>query len=257
MSSKRGHKHDGSHKFKTYTEYVKRFSPDKIEASLPEEKKESPPPETTNKESPQQETTNKESPQQETTNKDQQGRTYKEWAITSGLALIVMTTILTLLYAGLVEHWNPVWSLSAIGIITFFGMLIVSSVHQIKVKDSQGTMRRALASSMVVVYLIVFTLIIFGVDFDTLLLDETSKGESPTGLTSSEILDHLTKIILVILGFYFGTKGIKEIVKERAKNSKDTKNSNTQTTVEKIPTTFTPDTPPGIDPPKPIKHTHN
>ena len=246
MSSEHGHKQDGSHKFKTYTEYVKRFSPDKIEASLPEEKKESPPPETTNKELPQ----------QETKNIDLQGRTYKRWAITSGLALIVMTTILALLYAGIVERWNPVWSLSAIGIITFFGMLIVSSIHQVKV-DSQGTMRKALASSMVIVYLIVFTLIIFGVDFDTLLLDETSKGESPTGLTSSEILDHLTKIILVILGFYFGTKGIKEIVKERAKNSKDTKNSNTQTTVEKIPTTFTPDTPPGIDPPKPIEHTHN
>ena len=42
MSSQHGHKHNGSHKFKTYTEYVKRFSPDKIEASLPEEKKESP-----------------------------------------------------------------------------------------------------------------------------------------------------------------------------------------------------------------------
>ena len=168
-----------------------------------------------------------------------------------------MTTILALLYAGIVEHWNPVWSLSAIGIITFFGMLIVSSLHQVKV-DSQGTMRKALASSMVIVYLIVFTLIIFGFDFAALLQDE-----SPTGLTSSEILDHLTKIILVILGFYFGFKGIKEIVKEKAKNSKDAKdskyakNSKTQTTVEKIPTTFTPDTPPGIDPPKPIKHTHD
>jgi len=42
-----------------------------------------------------------------------------------------------------------------------------------------------------------------------------------------------------------------------ADSEKDAKNSKAQTTVEKIPTTFTPDTPPGIDPPKPIEHTHN
>jgi len=179
--------------------------------------------------------------------------------------------------------------LIAIALATLVGMLMVSSYHSEShpkhIQGSTGVMRRALTVSFVVIYFVVFPFIVFGdpVNLDntndknsipsTTLEDSSSKILSLNYLmvaeeeTSSEdteheessdsikvgrdvLLDHLTKILMVILGFYFGTKGVKEIV-ETAKNSK------TQTTVAKTPTTYTPETPPGVEPPKPVKPTHH
>lgn len=193
-SNNDGHDHS-KHQFTKYSQYVKVYSPNSVEIPDPKIKK--------SKIDKQ----NKE--------KDYE-HAHRDLAVTSSIALALMASILIILYFSLeglsIENHNKnmIWTISSIGFITFFGMLVVSSHHSIMKEDSKGTMRKALASSFVVVYLIVFALIIFnGIDI-TEIAGIHSEDEN-TQLTSSKILDHLTKIIMVILGFYFGTKGVKEI----------------------------------------------
>ena len=163
-------------------------------------------------------------------------RIKRVWALTSLGAGIVIGLDLFI-----INYWltNPgivlTGFLIAIALITFLGMLIVSSFHSEQhpkhVKGSSGVMRRALAVSFVVVYFVVFSVIVFGeptyFDDQNSVLTTTLEDHSEEGISSEEVeheedskqikvdrevlLDHLTKIIITILAFYFGTKGAKEI----------------------------------------------
>jgi len=208
MSENHGkHEHGhGKHNFSKYSQYVKLYSPKKVDIPNPKEKK------------------LKSEPEQNT--KPDYKHAHRDWAVTSIIALSIMISVLAILYIGLQDTTiensdkNMIWTISAIGLITFFGMLIVSSHHSIMKEDSKGTMRKALASSFLVVYLIVFALIIFsGINISELVNNNSSEDNSQ--LTPNQILDHLTKIIMVILGFYFGTKGVKEIAEVVKKEPKE------------------------------------
>src|SRR5256885_927261 len=79
------------------------------------------------------------------------------WKITTLLGIIVTTLDVIIIVVGV--HLrnnldiNLGWTVAAVGIVTFFGMLIVSSYHK---KDSpegdKGTMRDAITASLISAY---------------------------------------------------------------------------------------------------------
>lgn len=95
---------------------------------------------------------------------------------------------------------NVSWSIAGVGIITFFGMLVISSYHTLHEPDSKGTMRKAIAGSMISVYVILALL------FSDKL--PTFENEAAMGM-----MQNFSYVIMTIIGFYFGTKGAKEFLK--------------------------------------------
>jgi len=104
------------------------------------------------------------------------------------------------------DNKPSIWLIAFVGIIAFFGMLMISSYHSEHhpkhIKGSKGVLRRAITSSFVCVYFIVLSLILFG---EQSLVEDVSRDK---------ILGHFTNIIIVIVGFYFGSKGAIELYKE-------------------------------------------
>ena len=135
-----------------------------------------------------------------------QNHKHIDWMITSTIASFIGgLDIYFLLY--MTNNTNHTgFNLGAIGIITFFGMLIVSSLHGINNKASKGTFRQAVASTVIVVYIIAFSLITFG-------NSETNNSVSPTTeIDDKTVLGYFSNIVIVVIAFYFGTKGVKEFL---------------------------------------------
>ncbi len=101
--------------------------------------------------------------------------------ITYIIALIVGgTNVGIIAFYGLDSGQHPEMSISLVGIVTFFGVLVISAHHNHTNADDQrkhatGTMRRAMAASIILVYIITFSISTFG-DFQDKTL-ETSKNQ--------------------------------------------------------------------------------
>lgn len=93
------------------------------------------------------------------------------------------------------------WSIAGVGLITFFGMLIISSYHAIHHPDSKGTMRKALAGSLVAVYVVILALSLSGRLYYT------------ENVMVMILVENFSVVIITIIGFYFGTKGATEFLK--------------------------------------------
>ena len=128
------------------------------------------------------------------------------------------TAIIACIVAGLaiLSFWTGAiidkisWSIVGVGIITFFGMLAISSYHSLHKKGSSGTMRKAIASSMISVYIVVLALLFSG---------NLPSLENESSMT---LMENFSYVIMTIIGFYFGTKGASEFLKiwrdEKGKN---------------------------------------
>lgn len=124
-------------------------------------------------------------------------------ALFSGLLVGLIFSIL--IYDINDDQKLSVWIIAFVGIIAFFGMLMITSYHQEHhpkhVKGHKGVMRTAITSSFICVYFIVLSLVLFG---------EQSIIQN---VPREKILEHFTSIIIVIIGFYFGSKGAIELYK--------------------------------------------
>ena len=138
---------------------------------------------------------------------------YAVTAISSCLLIGVIFGILIWDFKGAEDSSIHLWKIAFIGIITFFGMLMISSYHSEHhphhIKGSKGVMRRGIISSFVVVYFIVLSLVLF----ETEGVEKTSAAE--------KILENFTSIIIVLIGFYFGSKGAIELYKQVRGNNSD------------------------------------
>ncbi len=134
------------------------------------------------------------------------------WQKTAIIACIVAgMSIAVFLYGDFVDKIS--WSIAGVGIITFFGMLAISSYHSIHNPNSKGTMRKAIASSMISVYVVVLALLF--------------SGQLPTleNEASMTLMENFSYVIMTIIGFYFGSKGAAEFLKiwRAEKNGKEGK----------------------------------
>ena len=121
----------------------------------------------------------------------------------------VRTSIIACIVAGLsiASFWygemigNIGWSIAGVGMITFFGMLAISSYHSLHAPNTTGTMRKAIASSMISVYVVVLALLFSG---------NLPNLENEASMT---LMENFSYVIMTIIGFYFGSKGAAEFLK--------------------------------------------
>jgi hypothetical protein len=129
---------------------------------------------------------------------------HSSWRNTTIIAGIVATIDFAIISFGVLLNQGTeftTWSLSSVGIITFFGMLIICSHHAKYSPDSKGIMRKSLTASLISVYIVVLSLALSGTFGD--IQDEMTKS----------VLSNFSIVVITIVGFYFGAKGISEIVK--------------------------------------------
>lgn len=128
---------------------------------------------------------------------------YGSWRNTTIIAGIVATIDFAIISFGILLNQSvefTTWSLSSVGIITFFGMLIICSHHAKYSPDSKGIMRKSLTASLMSVYIVVLSLALSGTFGD--IQDEMTKS----------VLSNFSIVIISIIGFYFGTKGLTEMI---------------------------------------------
>lgn len=137
-------------------------------------------------------------------NEDSQNTRGSSWKNTTIIAGIVAAIDFAIISFGILLNHGmefTTWSLSSVGIITFFGMLIISSHHAKHHTESKGIMRKSLTASLISVYIVVLSLALSG-----------SFGGIQDEMTRS-VLSNFSVVVITIVGFYFGTKGISEIIK--------------------------------------------
>ena len=122
------------------------------------------------------------------------------WKKTTIIACAVATLSIASFLFGMFYD-NVSWSIAGVGIITFFGMLVISSYHTIHQPNSKGTMRKAIAGSMISVYVIVLAL---------LFSDKLPSIENEAAMV---LMQNFSYVIMTIIGFYFGSKGAIEFLK--------------------------------------------
>src|SRR5574342_960718 len=86
---------------------------------------------------------------------------HEGWNKTTLIACLVCAADIVVLLTAIILD-DVVWSIAGIGLITFFGMLIISSYHTIHHPDSKGAIRKALAGSLVAVYVVILSLSLSG-----------------------------------------------------------------------------------------------
>jgi len=175
------------------------------------------------------------------------------------IAFIVATAVFIIINQyGLSEEQQPEVTIVLVGVVIFFGVLVISAHHnhtteEGKHKHATGTMRRAIAASIVMVYLITFSITTFG-DFQDKTIED-AKEEMSTELTKKikglikasanntaveqtinatladklpeirqalelelfskkTLLGHFTTVTSLVIIFYFGSKAVENIFKK-------------------------------------------
>ena len=124
----------------------------------------------------------------------------QDWKVSTTLAIIIAAFDLGILALGIVFHLIPIsLSIIGIGIGTFFGMLGAAKYQSLKSdkERDRGHMRTALTGMFLCVYVSVLILALTG--------DFNSSNEN-------KILDNFSNVIIIIIGFYFGSRAFTEIV---------------------------------------------
>ena len=106
------------------------------------------------------------------------------------IAVVITISDLVILSIGISNIINPLASSAAIGIITFFGMLILTNILSRTKNLDKGEIRKSLAAAIITVY---FSLLAF-------------HGEK---LASDTIVGHFTYIVGIVVAFYFGSRAIE------------------------------------------------
>ena len=152
---------------------------------------------------------------------------------TSIIASVVLAAAVLSVVIGILSN-NLVLPIAAAGIITFFGMLIISGYNK-KSTKSKGIMRRAIAGSLIVSFMIAFSFLMFQnfqlqtmpdnlnmnpTELETyLLLQNQTASINLTKMNFAyTVFADFTKVIMVVIVFYFGSKGVLQFLKDRNSN---------------------------------------
>jgi hypothetical protein len=128
----------------------------------------------------------------------------KKWS--NSLKMIsVLATLDLIIIPILVSFLNiPIqWLFISIGIITFFGILLIANYMSGTSPFDTGEVRKALTGSFVIIYLALVPLITFGTI--------TIPAEEPI----KTIVTNFTWIVGAIVIFYFGSRAVEEYVKAK------------------------------------------
>jgi len=120
------------------------------------------------------------------------------------IALLVAALDILALALGTIIPAVPVaLSIGCVGVITFVGVLTLSNYLSRDPELAKKEMRKAIAATFTLVYLIFLALVIFGEAF-----------VAETGLAET-IVGHFTWIVGIIIIFYFGSRSVEEYLKRK------------------------------------------
>ena len=135
------------------------------------------------------------------------------------IALLVVALDILALALGTITDAVPIaLSIGCIGVITFIGVLLLTNYLSHDPELAKKEMRKAIAASFTMVYLVFLALVVFG---------ETSAGE--TELAKS-IVGHFTWVVGIIVTFYFGSRLLEERHKNDRREEQEGEEEKTQAT---------------------------
>lgn len=111
-------------------------------------------------------------------------------------AVAIFTFILIVLAAVSVRWLDPAVAVAIIGGIVFFGTLSLADYVTPDEGVSTGELRTAISASIILVYLTVIAL---------------SLGDT-FGTHDVQIIEMFSDVVIIVVAFYFGSKGAKELV---------------------------------------------
>lgn len=143
----------------------------------------------------------------ENENLDRQIKHFRARKWFNSLKMIVILGVLDLIIIPLLVAFLNIplpWLFISLGIINFFGILVISNYMSNTNPFDTGEIRKALTGAFVVLYFVFVPLI----TFENIL---------PTSEIVTTIITAFSTIVIVVIGFYFGTRGIEEFkkIKER------------------------------------------
>lgn len=128
----------------------------------------------------------------------------KKWS--NALRMVITLVVIDLIILPLLV-WSlkipPQWIFICIGIITFFGILVISNYMSGTSPLNSGEIRKALTSSFVITYFAFLPLVTFG------------SVNIPTDEPIKTIVTNFTWIVGAIVIFYFGSRAVEEYVKAK------------------------------------------
>ena len=157
---------------------------------------------------------------------------------TSLIAFVVLVAAVIFAVAGILlnELALPV---AVVGIIVFFGMLIISGYNK-KSTKTKGIMRRAIAGALIVSYIMAFSVLMFqNFELETmpdhteiatedlekyiLLQNQTAAINSSKMNFANTVFTNFSNVIMVVIVFYFGSKGVLQYLKDKNPNQVEPK----------------------------------
>ena len=120
--------------------------------------------------------------------------------------LVVALDILALALGTVIPTAPVTLSIGCVGVITFVGVLVLSNYLSRDPELAKNEMRKAIAASFTLVYLVFLALVVFG---------ETSVSETELART---VVGHFTWIVGIIVIFYFGSRLVQEFLRGKARN---------------------------------------
>ncbi len=126
----------------------------------------------------------------------------KRWI--NALKMIIALSFVDLIIIPLIVftlHIPSEWLLISLGIITFFGILIITNYMSETAPFDTGEVRKALTGSFIIVYFAFISLVTMG-NVNALALEPIKT-----------IATNFTWLVAVIVIFYFGSRAVEEFVK--------------------------------------------
>lgn len=129
------------------------------------------------------------------------------WIVLAGLVNIVFVIL------GVNKIISDAAVIITIGVFSFFSMLALSSYYSDSGNLMKGEMRKAIATSLIMVYFAILAMAVVEPGTSVLALAQ-SLGEEEAGVAPEVfLLKDFSTLIAVVVGFYFGGRSAEEIIK--------------------------------------------
>jgi uncharacterized protein YneF (UPF0154 family) len=134
--------------------------------------------------------------------------TEKLWKLrkTGAFVIALFVVVLDIVALALGTIWSVVpvaLSVGCVGVITFVGILTLSNYLSHDPELAKKEMRKAIAASFTLVYLVLLALVVF------------TKVPDANAELAKTIVGHFTWIVGIIIIFYFGSRSVEEYLKKK------------------------------------------
>lgn len=134
---------------------------------------------------------------------EQEKRWGRRGAKAALMALFIIVLDIAAIALGVTGTVSVALSVGAVGVITFIGVLILANYLSRDPELAKKEMRKAIAASFTLVYLVLLGLVVF---------TETPGADAEL---ASTVVGHFTWVVGIIIIFYFGSRTIEEYLNRK------------------------------------------